>query len=391
MDNTKKRLKIVYLMHGDRHVGGGERILLQTIISLDRNRFRPVVLYGRRNRIIDEFEKHGIETAKFNLGGNISAIDRNEINQRPFLIVINAYYLASAVFKLTRTLKGLRADIFHPHDNLSKLIGGISGRLAGVPVISHCHDFLDSSLIERIILFNQKFVMNRVIAVSESVRRLFGRQGKEGGKVSLIYNGLDLDRFRPGVSGLIREDLGIPDGASVISVIAMLEPIKGHRYFFEAIRKLKRESDLKFFCIVAGEGTLAGELARKVEESGIEDCVKFLDLSQDVPDLLSITDIAVMPSERESFGLAAAEAMAMKVPVIASGGSGMEEVILHGETGVIVPSRDPEAIFRALTDLIEHSGKRKKMGEAGRLRVEKMFNIRKNAKKIEYVYMDMAG
>ena len=119
--------------------------------------------------------------------------------------------------------------------------------------------------------------------------------------------------------------------------------------------------------------------------------VRFLGYRRDIPDLLGIMDMVVMPSLRESFGIVALEAMAMKVPVVASRIGGLEEVVEHERTGLLVPPGDADALAEAIRTLAENPEMRINMGEAGRQRVAEKFSIESTIRRTEEIYLECLG
>ena len=134
---------------------------------------------------------------------------------------------------------------------------------------------------------------------------------------------------------------------------------------------------------------MEADLRDYAKAAGIEQNVHFLGYRRDIPDLLGLTDIVIMPSLRESFGLAALEAMAMKLPVIASRIGGLEEVVEHEKTGLLVAPGDAAALAEAILRLAENPEMGKKMGEAGRRRVERCFGLESTVRRIEELYFDL--
>lgn len=387
-DRLNKRYTIAYLMHGARNVGGGEYSIYYLIKNLRRDIFDPIVFYSHENDIIKRLREDGIQLIHIPLNEKITSVYRDEIKANPLTLLIYIRYLISGIYQIIKLLKGNKIDLLHPHDNLSKIIGGVAAKIAGVKVVAHCRDLLKESVVEKMLLIYQLLFMNKIIAVSESNRNLFKIMGKVPGKVYTIYNGIDIPKFIF-VRGYVRSEMDIGDDAVVIGVIAVFDKCKGHVYLFQAIDKLISEGYKNIICLVVGNGREGDALRAFVLNKGLTDYIRFLGYRNDVPELLCVMDMVVMPSIQESFPRVPLEAMAMKVPVIATTVGGLPESIDNGNTGILVPPMDVDSLSNAIKYLIENPGTRRMMGEAGRKRVEEKFSIENNLRKTEELYLDV--
>ena len=380
---------IGYLAHGARNVGGGEYVLASLIRKLNRERFRPIVFFAHRNEIIAGLEAEGVETVPLALNRKMISLFRDDVARSPGHLIGFLPAALKATLAVRRAILSAGIDLLHPHDNLSKLLGGVAAASAGIPVVAHCHDLLGAGFIDRMLLLAQRLLMDRVIAVSGSVRERFIQSGANPGQIRTIENGIDTTRFSPGTSTLSRAELSIPESHRVIGVIGMFDPVKGHVFLLRAIRQLRESGVKDLTCLIIGEGRLEAELKDYAKAAGIEQNVRFLGYRRDIPDLLGLMDMVVMPSLRESFGIVALEAMAMKVPVVASRIGGLEEVVEHEKTGLLVPPGDAAALAEAIRGLADNPEKRRNMGKAGRQRVEQSFGLDSTVQRVEDLYMEL--
>lgn len=380
---------IGYLMHGSRNIGGGEYLLASLIRKLNRDRFRPVVFFAHRNEIIAGLEAEGVETVPLALNREMISLFRDDVARSPGHLIGFLPAALRATLAVRRAILSVGIDLLHPHDNLSKILGGVAAASAGIPAVAHCHDLLGAGFIDRMLLLVQRLLMDRIIAVSGSVQERFIQGGANPRQIRTIENGIDAARFKPGTSALSRAELSIPESHRVIGVIGMFDPVKGHVFLLRAIKRLQESGVKDLTCLIAGEGRLETELKEYVSSAGMEGQVRFLGYRRDVPDLLALMDLVVMPSLRESFGMVALEAMAMKVPVIASRIGGLEEVVEHEKTGLLVPPGDAAALAEAIRTLAEDPEMRRNMGEAGRHRVEQCFGLDSTVRRIEDLYLEL--
>jgi glycosyltransferase involved in cell wall biosynthesis len=384
------KYKIAYLMHGYRNVGGGEYSIYYLIKNLKRDVFVPIVFFTHENEVVQRMKEDGVPLVHVPLGETITSVYRDSIGRNPTSFLKYIWFLSAGISRTSALLKEHRIDLLHSHDNLSKIIGGPAAWRARIPVICHCRDLLKESVIEKLLIYYQLLFMDRILAVSEGNCRLFRVFGRIPGKVRIIYNGIDLSKFDiEKTGGLVRSDFGIGKGEFVVGIIGMFDRIKGHTYLFRALHRMAANGRNDFICLVVGEGRERDEIRRDVYEKELHDRVKFLGYRNDIPDLLRLMDVVVMPSLQESFPRVPLEAMAMKVPVIASTVGGLPESVIHGETGILVPPGDSVSLHDALMYLYRNPDVRKKMGEAGRKRVEGNFNIESNIRATEALYLEI--
>lgn len=374
-------------MHGERNVGGGEYSLYFLISRLRRDIFEPIVFYASENEIIERLRADGIRLVNIPLNKKITSVYRDEIKKKPANLFVYVYYMISGIFKVLRPVREFQIDILHPHDNLSKIIGGIAGKIAGIRVVAHCRDLLRETLIEKILIFYQLLVMDRIIAVSESNKSIFGK--KALGKVVTIYNGIDIEVFDRVKAGDLRERLGLKGGTVVIGIIGVFDKCKGHIYLFQAIERLVSDGIKNVLCLVVGDGRERNVLKGLVDNQRLGDYFRFLGYRNDVPELLLAMDVVVVPSVQESFPRVALEAMAANVPVIATNVGGLPEAVEDGRTGIIVPPTDVDALASSIRYLVENPHIRKNMGDAGRRRVEEKFSLESNIRSTEALYLDV--
>ncbi len=212
-------------------------------------------------------------------------------------------------------------------------------------------------------------------------------------EVHVVPPGISLEEFNPGLydRGVVRKELGIPDKSILAGMVGRMSPGKGHEEFLKAAQKIAAESDLDVrFIIIGGAsyGESEYELHIKilVDELGLGPSVKLTGFRKDVARIMSALDILAFPSHEESFGITLTEAMAMKLPVVASGNAGVLDIVVDDESGVLVPPRNHEALADGIMRLARNSSLRRRLGEAGRKRVEKLFSIQAVVDKLEDYY-----
>ena len=233
---------------------------------------------------------------------------------------------------------------------------------------------------------------HKIITCSDAVKQRLAQEEKvPEDKFLTIHNVIDVKKFMVNCSKKeARIKLGLNPDVPVIGFIASLAPRKGHIYLLQAIRLiLYSYPELKL--LIVGEGLLP--LKRKLEafvrQNRLCGCVQFLGTRRDIPLLLKAMDIFVSPAIKEAFGINLIEAMYMGVPCIATRVGGIPEVVKNDETGILVPPADPEALAKAIKELLSKPRLSKKYGEAGRKRVLENFTVDKYIEKLENLYDEL--
>lgn len=218
------------------------------------------------------------------------------------------------------------------------------------------------------------------VAVSDDVKKaMLEIIGPIGDKVTVICNGVDTEKYRQTVDRrLVRTQLGLASDARLIASVATLKEQKGHRYLIEAlVSVVPQHPDVHVLFI--GDGPLRGELQLQVKRLDLDDHIHFLGNRQDVPELLAASDLFILPSLWEGLSMALLEAMATGLPIIASEVSGTTQVMVPGETGLLVPPGDASRLTEAIDELLSDRGRAQAMGTAARRSVEAGFSARKQA------------
>ena len=387
-------INIAFIMNGAKPPRGGEYITLYLITHLRRDIFNPILIYAEEGVIVEEIKKSGIQSVRLPLNRRITNIYQREIKlYNPFFLFMFVWHLLTGkgIMRLKKILKEYNIRLIYCADNLSKLIGGIAGKMAEIKVVAHCHDDFKEDSLGKIMRIFYLLLLDKILTVSDKVRRFFTVKGEISPKAITVYNGINADYYNPqSIDNGIRGELGLDSKTFVIGSIGVLEKDKGQKYLFEAISLLKSKGIYDIVCLICGVGPEEAYLKGIVEKTGLASEVLFLGFRNDIPRILKILDVLVITSLTiESFSMVAAEAMAMRVPVIATNIGGLPEVIEDRKTGILVPQGDTNALLNALEYLIKNSDMRKEMGEEGRKRVLKYFTIKENVRRTEEIFLHL--
>lgn len=294
---------------------------------------------------------------------------------------------------LIRLFKARRFDVVHVHTPVAALIGRVAARIAGVPTIVYtAHGFYfhdEMPAWKRCIFvwlekFGAAFTDLLFTQSEEDARTAEVESLAPPGRILAIGNGVDPSRFDPeriGDGKAMRAQLGIPEEAFVIGIIARMVEEKGVGEFLQAaIEVAGNNSDIHF--LMVGErlssdhaGNVADDLARA--SAALAERLILTGARSDVPELLAAMDVFCLPSWREGMPRTIIEAMMMGKPVVATNIRGSREEVVPGETGYLVPTRDPQALAEAFLRCAEDRERALSMGAAGRRRALHLYDERK--------------
>jgi sugar transferase (PEP-CTERM/EpsH1 system associated) len=351
------RLRVAHVSLG-LDVGGQEKLLLEFARHADRARFELVVIaLGRRGPLADSLEKLGCTVLALDQPGGLSP---------------------RRLRRLAQALRQQHVQVVHTHDDAPLVYGLPAAWLAGVPqrIHTHHHGRLDkvSRRQERLVRWVSKLASCFVCVSNDSadyVREL----GVPADRVSTIHNGIDLDRFA--YTG------PQPDGPIV--TVARLSPEKDIANLLHALQRAADvATDIRLE--VAGDGPCRDELQTLAADLKLQEHVHFLGAVNDVPSLLARARLFVLPSQTEGVSLTILEAMARGLPVVATRVGGNPEVVADGQTGLLVPARAPAALAAALVQLYRDAEQCRRLGRAGRQRVEQEFDVRRMVARYESLY-----
>lgn len=293
------------------------------------------------------------------------------------LLPLRRTYQLEKALRLARLLRRENADVLHTHTlAAANVLGRVAARLAGVPVISHLHIENHFRPATRALLRSldnaTARLCARLVAVSEETSRAYERQGYPGGRVEVVYNGVELDGGKPAPD--VRRELGIPPGVPLVGEVARLCDVKGQRELIEAVASVPEARLVLVGVDLERGGAFQAELEREADRLGVRDRVLFAGRRDDAAELLGQLDVVALPSWTEGLPLVLLEAMVRRRAVVATPVGGTPEVVADGETGLLVPSRDPGALAEAIRRLLADPELRGRMGDAGHRRAAERFS-----------------
>jgi glycosyltransferase involved in cell wall biosynthesis len=372
---SDKTISILFVIDG-LEFGGGERVFLQLASGL-KDRYEIFVATDTTGRFAFELDRMGIELSFVNMSRQLSL---KPIRQIKKIIQSNEIDLVHS--------QGARADFF----------ARIAGKIADAPhilctIAMPVEGFEVGPLRKTVYRFMDRLserYVEKFIAVSESLRNvLIEGRGIAPHRVVKIYNGIELDKYHPDFKETsFRSDWGIPPEATIVGAIGRMVWQKGFKFLIKAISDIVEVApDTRF--LLVGDGPLRPDLENLARKLDVYDRVIFTGFRSDIPDLLSTMDVLVVPSLLEGFPMITLEAMAMAKPIVAAQIQGIIEQISDGEEGVLVPSKNSNALAAAVLRFIQNRELASRLGAAARRKVESTFSTEKMVRETEKVYLSL--
>ena len=299
------------------------------------------------------------------------------------------------VWRLRRLVRAGRVDLIHAHNGRTALQAAMAVRLAGRGRVVFTQHFLrpnrlGRSGVVRVLAGGLHWWVGRqvsqFVAISAAVRdQMLARGDCAGDRVVTVPNGIadaSAGSLRTAVD--VRQELGLVEAARLVVCAARIEAEKGLHTLVQALDG--HTLDPLSYCIIAGQGVDSDAVQRSIAAAKLGDRIRLVGFRADVYSLMAAGDVVVLPSPDEPFGLVLVEAMALGRPVVACRHGGPVEIVVDGQTGLLVPPNDPAAMGEAIRRLLDDPVLRQRLGEAGRRRFEERFTASRMAAATVSVY-----
>jgi len=368
------KINILHILQNS-NIGGVQQQLLSILKAYDRDLMNPTVCcFKAKGEIGRRMEESGVEVVDFHV----------ERHYR---------FSPGIIRRLYTVMKERDIHVVRAHKYSASLYGRIAAKLAGVPVVItsvHGNYRKDLRLERKIANKLLSRVTDRIVAMSESIRAdIIKYDGIDPEKVLVIRNGVDTVVFSPqATAGDIREGLALKDNDTVIGFVGRLVPAKGLQHLIAAFESVRKETG-QVKLLIAGSGQLMDPLKAMARDKGLSNDIIFLGERTDIPQLLGVMDIFVMPSIAEGLPNALLEAMAAARPVVVTSAGGMGEIIQDGVNGLVVPVGNEAALSEGLGKLVKNRSLAEALGTAARQGIENKYSIRATARAWEDLYISL--
>ena len=355
----------------DLSIGGLQQVVVNICRCLDRQKFDVMVLCLNA---LGEFAEH-VER----LGIRVVLLPQRESGPD---------YLS--FFKVAKLVREERIEIIHTHNTQALIDGAIAGLLAGVKRVvhtDHARHFPDKKrymMAERIL---SHFVYKIVGVSDHTCKNLIRYEKISPKKIVMIPNGINGDKFNKNIDKLTKlREIGIENNGPIIGLGVRLVQQKGITFLLQAMPAIiKRFPAITL--LIAGDGPLRNSLKEESVQLGVCKNVVFLGARLDMPEILKVLDLYVLPSLWEGLPMVILEAMAAERPVVATDVGGNSTAIKNGETGRLVAAEKPDKLANAIIDLLEKPHLKEAFARKGKKLFEEMFTAEKMTKKYELLYL----
>jgi glycosyltransferase involved in cell wall biosynthesis len=334
--------------------GGAERVISTLSAALNTQHRRVIIGLFRPGWLQTECQRLGVETT---------------------ILPLSGLFHLGWFLECIRLIRREKVSLIHAHEFSAVVYGWIVSLIARIPFVGTIHGknyFWEKA--RRRLAYRLIARTGTLVAVSEDLKRFIAEKaGIPGRRLRVIYNGI-----MPGAPvdeveiERCRSELGIRSGDTVLGAVGSLYPVKGHRFLLDAMPLvLQRFPDTVL--IMAGRGELDVSLKEQAKRLGIEEKVRFLGMREDVPRLLGLMDVFVLPSLSEGLSMALLEAMAAGKPVVATRVGGNPELVEEGKTGLLVRGQDADDLAASLIGMLGKPTTMRQFGQAGAERVKGQF------------------
>ena len=316
--------------------GGAEKMLINLVESLDKKRFRPLIVLLQTGWLDDQLRSRG---------------------HQPFIFPLDRMIDIGWLRKAASLIKAEDVNVLHAHEFYMNTYCALLSRFTGVPCVTTVHgrNYYPEKWYRRS-AYRMASKHSAMVAVSNGIRDfLQDTVGISGSNLITIRNGIDVDTYTSVLKlrTTTRNEIGLTQEQPVIGCLGNLYPVKGHTYLVQAAATIcQRYPDSVF--LFAGRGKMLESLQRQAVQLGVERNMRFLGFRDDTPMLLAAMDLFVLPSLSEGLPLSLLEAMAACKPIIASAVGGIPEVIVHEKNGLLVKQADAQALAESVLLLLDN-------------------------------------
>ena len=359
-----QRKKILVLTDAFQGLGGSERNITQLLVGIDKDKFEICIACFGSGNLSKYMEEQGFSIVDLKKAG-----------------IYTLSGLRNLAF-LQKLVNESKISLIVTYHESSDFYGLALSMICHIPVISSRRDMgFKTKLHHRVAYKLVGRFFDAVIAVSEAVKKeVIKRHWFPEEKIFTVYNAINTVDYGNAHNGIaLKRKLGIQSESFVVGMVANIRKIKGYLYFLDAARIILGYNRNVQFVMIGYDAIKSDFTTERLErygkEIGISENLHFLGGKLEIPDLISIFDVAVLASLSEGFSNVILEYMASSKPVVATGVGGNPEIVVHGQTGLLVPPADAEALAGAIRSILEDKEAGLRFGIAGRRRVEERFSL----------------
>ena len=372
MNSSRNRLKVIYVID-HLGMGGAQRQLTELVRLISKESFdiEVISLSKEKQDYVAVLEEAGIPVTLIDHHGKWSWTTLRAVCQK---------------------FREAKPEIVHTWLFTADLYGQLAAFRTGVShVISAMRNTIDDMPWHCRLVYKMLSRKTSCITINAEVARfgLVEKLGISSEKIRTIYNGIDLAKFLlPNRNGHYKEEWKLPKDAKVVAMVARMSRQKDYATFLEAAKKVTKQFPNTYFVLV-GDGPLRPQIERKIQELNLGVQTRVLGACKDAWEIIQHVDVCALATHYEGCSNIIMEAMAASRPIVATDVGGNRELIVHGQTGLLVPPKDSNALASAIQEFLRDAQKAKIMGEAARNRTEKHFTLDQTVHDTEALYHEV--
>lgn len=363
-----EKTTVLHVMPSLLSPAGTPRKLLSLVQNADREKFQHVFLLfcNHQDNLSDDIRR---------AGGIVQEVSRPR------------NYDIRLLFDIRRMVRKYKIDIINTHFPRSDIFGVLVGLMCGVPVIKSVHGIVWSSSMFFIYLDRLVVPFRYLTTCNSHASREAERKRSHAKKLKVIYNGVVPRECKLSDEGsrVFRQKLGIPLDSFFVGHVGGLVELRRQDLIIEAVSTLHK-SGIDVFCAIAGKGPEEYRLKEQAKALNVEERVRFLDYIDDIGEFLASIDVFVNMARSEGFGIAVVEAMFAGIPVVLANSEAHPELIVDGNSGILVSEGNSRELADALTRLAEELSLRQRLGQGGKKRANEKFTISRFVQDFENLY-----
>ena len=385
-------IRVLYIDHTAR-LGGGELALANLVHFINRDQVEPIVLLFEDGPLAGRLRPE-TETHIISLDASVSNAQKDGLGVGSVLKLKTVWLTLLQVAKVLKFIRTTKPDVIHTNSLKADLIGGVAGRLAGIPVVWHIRDRIDSDYLPGSVVAVFRFLSRTipafVIANSKATLETIQLDGRRPS--AAIGSGVNLHKYKEDAKTVASTVANENKQAEPrLGLVGRISPWKGQHIFLKAAAEILKCHPTATFELIGSalfdEKAYEDSLHELCATLQIEKAVRFVGFVEDVPGQISKLDILVHASTTgEPYGQVIIEGMAAGKPVIATNGGGVPEIVVDHVTGILVPMGDSAKMAEAIEYLLDNPQIMASMGRLGRERVLEHFTVENTARRVEEVY-----
>lgn len=355
---------------------GPGRTILECASDINQNRYKI---------IIATFQNSGAQLSDYALDAKKRGLQLEIITEKRALDM-------QVLSQILSCIRSNQIDIIHTHEFRSNLFGFLAAKLTRKPIVTTAHGWIQNSPMKKRIVKLDKFLLrffDKIIAVSEAIKKLLLDAGVPEHKITVIPNALRTEKYANNKQNQgFRKEVGVDEEKILVANIGRLSPEKGQlEFLLAAVDFIPKFPNIHI--IFVGIGPEEEKLKKFVADNNLSANVMFAGYRTDMVNIYNDIDLVVQSSYTEGMPNVVLEALLCQTPVIATDVGGTNEIIEHGYNGILIPDNKPSTLTQAIADFMENTTRHNEMARTGRKTIIDKFDHNTRVRKLESTYDEL--